>query len=65
MGRWIRASPRILSDSRKGDAFTYEPPRTVDWLVCDVVDKPARVVETLARWLRRRWAMQAIFNLKA
>ena len=60
--------PRLAEDPLvihvKGDAFTYEPPRTVDWLVCDVVDKPARVVETLARWLRRRWAMRAIFNLK-
>jgi 23S rRNA (cytidine2498-2'-O)-methyltransferase len=48
----------------RADAFTYEPPVPVDWLCCDVVDKPARVVETLARWLRRRWAARAIFNLK-
>jgi 23S rRNA (cytidine2498-2'-O)-methyltransferase len=36
----------------------------VDWLVCDVVDKPARVVELMARWLRRGWARRALFNLK-
>lgn len=48
----------------RADAFTWEPPRRVDWLVCDLVDKPARVVELMARWLRRGWADRALFNLK-
>jgi 23S rRNA (cytidine2498-2'-O)-methyltransferase len=48
----------------RADAFTYQPPLPVDWLVCDVVDKPARVVELMARWLRRGWAARALFNLK-
>ncbi len=48
----------------RADAFTWEPPQALDWLVCDLVDKPARVVELMARWLRRGWAKRALFNLK-
>jgi 23S rRNA (cytidine2498-2'-O)-methyltransferase len=48
----------------RADAFTFEPTTPVDWLVCDVVDKPARVVELMARWLRRGRARRALFNLK-
>lgn len=61
-------APGLASDPDvvhiRADAFTYEPPRRVDWLVCDLVDKPARVVELMARWLRRGWADRALFNLK-
>lgn len=48
----------------RADAFTFAPPNPVQWLVCDVVDKPARVVELMARWLRRGTAERALFNLK-
>lgn len=46
------------------DAFVWEPPRRLDWLVCDIVDKPMRVIDMLERWLVRRWCREAIFNLK-
>lgn len=46
------------------DAFRYRPERTVDWLVCDVVDKPARVCDLMALWLCSGWCRRAIFNLK-
>jgi 23S rRNA (cytidine2498-2'-O)-methyltransferase len=36
----------------------------VDWLVCDMVDKPARVVDLVARWFERGDCRSAIFNLK-
>ncbi|MGB3621017.1 23S rRNA (cytidine(2498)-2'-O)-methyltransferase RlmM [Ketobacter sp. MCCC 1A13808] len=48
----------------KEDAFSYRPSRTVDWLVCDMVDKPARVAELMERWLLEGWTRFAIFNLK-
>ncbi|HSG90736.1 MAG TPA: 23S rRNA (cytidine(2498)-2'-O)-methyltransferase RlmM [Pseudomonadales bacterium] len=63
-----RMAPSLEADPEvehvRADAFTFQPPRTVEWLVCDVVDKPARVVELMARWLRRGWAERAMFNLK-
>ncbi len=61
-------APALVADPEvehvRADAFTWQPLRPVDWLVCDLVDKPARVVELMARWLRRGWAKQALFNLK-
>ena len=35
------------------DAFAYKPQRPVDWLVCDMVEKPARVAQLMERWLAR------------
>lgn len=46
------------------DAFTWRPPAAVDWLVCDIVDKPARTRALMEAWLSRGWARLALFNLK-
>lgn len=47
-----------------GDAFTWRPERPVDLVVCDVVDKPARTLALMQKWLRQGWARTALFNLK-
>jgi 23S rRNA (cytidine2498-2'-O)-methyltransferase len=46
------------------DGFRYRPPRPVDWLVCDMVEKPGRVAELIATWFRAGDCRAAIFNLK-
>jgi 23S rRNA (cytidine2498-2'-O)-methyltransferase len=46
------------------DAFSFRPAHPVDWLVCDVVDKPARVAQLVERWFLNGWCRRAIFNLK-
>ncbi|MGC3875358.1 23S rRNA (cytidine(2498)-2'-O)-methyltransferase RlmM [Halomonas sp. GXIMD04776] len=46
------------------DGFVWEPPQKLEWLVCDIVDKPMRVITMVERWLVRRWCKEAIFNLK-
>lgn len=46
------------------DGFVWEPPQKIEWLVCDIVDKPMRVISMVERWLVRRWCREAIFNLK-
>lgn len=48
----------------RADGFTWKPRRPVDWLVCDMVEKPARVTALIARWLSQGWCRHAIFNLK-
>lgn len=48
----------------KEDGFIWEPPHRLDWLVCDIVDKPVRVIAMVERWLVGRWCREAIFNLK-
>lgn len=46
------------------DGFLYEPKKSVDWLVCDIVDKPARVTSLISKWASKRFCREAIFNLK-
>lgn len=53
-----------IVDHRRVDGFRFEPPRAVDWLVCDMVEQPRRIAELVARWLGNGWCRRAIFNLK-
>lgn len=53
-----------LVEHLRADGFTFRPRHAVDWLVCDMVDKPARVVDLVARWFERGDCRAAIFNLK-
>ena len=46
------------------DGFVWQPPAALQWLVCDIVDRPERVIRMIERWLRSRWCQCAIFNLK-
>ncbi|QSX41785.1 23S rRNA (cytidine(2498)-2'-O)-methyltransferase RlmM [Shewanella cyperi] len=47
------------------DGFRFEPARkNVYWLVCDMVEKPARVAELMEAWAINGWFKEAIFNLK-
>ncbi len=47
------------------DGFKYEPTRSnIYWLVCDMVEKPAKVTQLIIKWLVNGWCREAIFNLK-
>lgn len=46
------------------DGFRYRPTRPVDWLVCDMVEQPARVAALVADWVASGLTQHAIFNLK-
>ncbi|NLA68800.1 MAG: 23S rRNA (cytidine(2498)-2'-O)-methyltransferase RlmM [Gammaproteobacteria bacterium] len=46
------------------DGFRWQPPRTLDWMVCDMVEQPRRVASRMATWFREGWCRQAVFNLK-
>jgi len=48
----------------KQDGFKYVPRKMVDWLVCDMVDKPSKVAELIGEWYAAGWCKHAIFNLK-
>jgi 23S rRNA (cytidine2498-2'-O)-methyltransferase len=49
----------------RGDAFRFQPPRTVDWLLCDVIAAPERAAALLVDWLRRGWCRHFVVTLKA
>lgn len=53
-----------LIEHLRADGFTWQPPRPLDWMVCDMVEQPIRVAARMATWLREGWCRQAIFNLK-
>lgn len=48
----------------KGDAFAYEPPQPVDWLLCDVAAFPQRTLELLEQWLGQRWCRNFVVTTK-
>jgi 23S rRNA (cytidine2498-2'-O)-methyltransferase len=46
------------------DGFTYKPKPSVDWMVCDIVEKPARNAALLETWLGEGLCREAVVNLK-
>ncbi len=46
------------------DGFKYTPRKAVDWLVCDMVEKPSRVAALVGEWFATGLTRHAIFNLK-
>lgn len=48
----------------RDDGFRYRPVKGVDWMVCDMIEQPARIAQLVAKWLAQGWCRQCIFNLK-
>jgi 23S rRNA (cytidine2498-2'-O)-methyltransferase len=46
------------------DGFRFRPKQPVDWLVCDMVEQPAKVASLMADWIASGATTHAIFNLK-
>ncbi|MCQ9392637.1 23S rRNA (cytidine(2498)-2'-O)-methyltransferase RlmM [Pseudomonas viridiflava] len=46
------------------DGFTYKHRQPVDWMVCDIVEKPARNAALLETWLGEGLCREAVVNLK-
>jgi 23S rRNA (cytidine2498-2'-O)-methyltransferase len=46
------------------DGFRYRPSKPVDWLVCDMVEQPARIARLVADWAADGAFLYAVFNLK-
>ena len=57
-------SQHPLVQHLRQDGFKYAPRKAVDWLVCDMVDKPSKVAELIGAWFAAGWCKHAIFNLK-
>lgn len=53
-----------LVEHLKQDGFKFTPRKAVDWLVCDMVEKPAKVATLIGDWFAAGWCKHAIFNLK-
>lgn len=53
-----------LVEHLRADGFAWQPPRALDWMVCDMVEQPRRVAARMAEWFANGWCERAIFNLK-
>ena len=46
------------------DGFRYRPKKMVDWMVCDMVEKPAKVAELAVQWIVEKRSRFCMVNLK-
>ena len=56
-----------LIEHRRADAFGFSPGSTAayDWLFCDMLDDPRKVLESIVRpWLDGGWCRRFVVNLK-
>ena len=54
-----------LVEHFRADGFTFRPKRPVDWMVCDIVEKPARNAALLETWIGEGLCREAVVNLVA
>ncbi len=61
-------SPSLLAtglvEHLREDGFRYRPRKPVAWMVCDMVEKPARISRLASEWFSGGYASHCIFNLK-
>ena len=50
--------------SISGDAFAYEPPRPVDWLLSDIICEPARAITLVDDWLTAKRCRNLVVTIK-
>lgn len=48
----------------EADGYAWRPKRAVDWMVCDIVDKPRRTARMAVDWLAGKLCRYTVFNLK-
>lgn len=48
----------------KADGFKYLPETPVDWLVCDMVERPMKITQLMSSWLCEGHCKYVAFNLK-
>ncbi len=48
----------------RGDAFAYRPTQRFDWLLCDVIAAPERIIELLQRWIAERRCRRFCVTIK-
>ncbi len=58
----VRSDPLVLHV--QADGLKYRPRRPVDWMVCDIIEKPSRIAALVADWIAAGHCRRTIFNLK-
>lgn len=58
------AARNTLIEHLRQDAFLYKPEKPTDWLFCDMVEDPFRVIKLVKKWLKNRLCKHAVVNFK-
>jgi len=53
-----------LVDHQRADGYVFRPRQMVDWMVCDIVEKPARTGSLIETWIGEGLCREAVVNLK-
>ncbi len=53
-----------MCEHLRDNGFSYAPPRTADWLFCDMIVKPMATLGLLERWLEAGWCRGFVVNVK-
>lgn len=53
-----------MVEHKEVDAFHYKPKHPVELLLCDMIERPSKVVPMIARWFKEKHCTWAVFNLK-
>jgi 23S rRNA (cytidine2498-2'-O)-methyltransferase len=48
----------------EADGYAWRPRRALDWMVCDIVDKPRRTARMAVDWMGDKLCRYTVFNLK-
>lgn len=48
----------------RADGFAFKPKKPVEWLVCDMVEKPSRIAELVGLWFAEKRCQRAVVNFK-
>lgn len=46
------------------DGYLFQPEKPVNWMVCDMVDKPMRTAAMVVTWALNGWCREAVVNFK-
>ena len=53
-----------MVDHVRADGFNFRPKKAVDWMVCDMVEKPSRIAQLVATWFAEKRCTRAVVNFK-
>ncbi|GAA6206442.1 23S rRNA (cytidine(2498)-2'-O)-methyltransferase RlmM [Thalassotalea sp. SU-HH00458] len=54
----------LVRETKKREKVNIPDQTPVDWLVCDMIEKPQRVVDLIIHWFTQGYCREAIVNLK-
>lgn len=60
----LMKSGQVMHCVEDGFKFTPPPHHPIHWLLCDMLERPQRVMPLMIEWLQQQRCREAVFNLK-